>query len=318
MQAVFLDWDSLNGDELDRGSLETLPVEWQYFANIKRADLEQCIDEYDILISNKVKIDQPLFSRAQRLKFIGIAATGTNNVDLKAATDKQVIVTNVRAYATDSVAQHVFMLILNLMRRFSDYQCSLANGEWQSSEHFFFFFHPVESLDGKTLGIIGYGELGKAVAQIGQCFGMKILIAESIRDQGQKTGRVPLSVLYARADVISLHCPLTADTLDLINRDVFMQMKNTAFLINTARGGIVNEQDLYTALQSGQLAGAALDVLYQEPPESTHLLLTASISNLIITPHIAWASQQARQRLVDKVAENIHSWLKGKTINQVN
>ncbi len=318
MRGAFLDWDSLNGDELDRDSLHALPVDWQYFANIGRSELEDGIDDYDILISNKVNLDTALLSKAKRLKLICIAATGTNNVDLTSATDNQVIVTNVRAYATESVVQHVFMLILNLMRHFPDYQQSLANGAWQNSEHFCLLNHPVQSLTGKTLGIIGYGELGQAVARMGQCFGMKILVAESMDNKSQQTGRVCLTELYAQADVISLHCPLTPETENLINRDVFTNMQNTAFLINTARGGIVNEQDLLTALQSGQIAGAALDVLQQEPPKADDFLLKASLPNLIITPHIAWASLQARQSLLDKVAQNIQAWISGNVINQVN
>ncbi len=318
MHAAFLDWDSLNGDELDRSQLDVLPLDWQYFSNINTTELEQTINDFDIVVSNKIILDQRLLALSHRLKYIAIAATGTNNVDLKTAADKKIVVSNVRGYATDSVVQHVFMLILNLMRRFTHYQNSLANNEWQNSEYFCLLTHPVESLSGKTLGIIGYGELGQAVAKIGECFGMNILIAQSLTDQNQSRERVPLAQVYAQADVISLHCPLTPDSYDLINRDVFAQMKDSAFLINTARGGMVNEQDLFLALQSGQIAGAALDVLSQEPPESTSMLIKKSLPNLIITPHIAWASRQARQCLLDKVAENIRSWLAGKTINQVN
>ena len=318
MRAAFLDWDSLNGNELDKSRLDALPVEWQYFANIERGQLEQCIDDYDILVSNKTNIDKPLLSRTQRLKLICVAATGTNNVDLQSSADKQIMVTNVRGYATESVVQHVFMLMLNLMRRFSEYQHSLAKGDWQRSEHFCLLNHRVESLSGKTLGIIGYGELGRAVAKMGQCFGMKILIAESLNKNKQQNDRLPLAEIYTQADVISLHCPLTAETENLINHEVFSKMKNTAFLINTARGGIVNEQDIFDALNSHTIAGAALDVLNQEPPDSNQKLINATLPNLIVTPHIAWASHQSRQNLLDKVAENIQAWLAGNVMNQVN
>ncbi|MGD8925367.1 MAG: NAD(P)-dependent oxidoreductase [Thioalkalispiraceae bacterium] len=321
MKAAFLDWDSLNGNELDASHLEQLPVEWQYYARISPQELEELIKDIEVIVSNKVVLDAGLISRAQRLKLICVAATGTNNIDLESAADKSIPVCNVRGYATESVIQHVFMLILNLSRRFLSYQQALQEGQWQRSEHFCFFSHPIESLTGKILGIIGYGELGQAVANMAKQFGMKVLIARSLRDHSQTTsepGRVELEEIFTQSDVVSLHCPLTERTRNLVTRNEFALMKSSAFLINTARGGIVNEDHLLGAIRDKQIAGAATDVLTQEPPVNGHPLLDAKLPNLIVTPHIAWGTKQARQKLLEGIAENIQAWLQGQVRNQVN
>lgn len=321
MQAAFLDWSSLNGDELDSSCLDALPLNWRYFPNIQRAQLEDCIDQFDIVISNKIILDAALLSAAKNLKLICVAATGTNNVDIQAAAERQIVVTNVRAYATESVVQHVFMLMLNLVRRFVPYQNDLANGRWQQSDYFCLLTHPIESLSGKTLGIIGFGELGQAVAKMAQCFGMKVMVAHSLLNESassQAEARYAFDEILAQSDIISLHCPLSEQSKNLFNAETFGKMKNSALLINTARGGIVNERDLLTALDNNWIAGAAMDVLEREPPPDSNLLLSNPRQNLIITPHIAWATRQARQSLVEKLAQNIAAWLDRKVLNKVN
>ena len=321
MKAAFLDWASLNGDELDVSCLDSLPVQWQYFSKVSPSELAELIKHVDIVVSNKVVLDAPLLDQAQQLKLICVAATGTNNIDLKSATQHNIPVCNVRGYASESVVQHVFMLMLNLSRRFGLYQKAVQDGEWQASEHFCFFSYPIESLTGKTLGIIGYGELGQAVANMAKQFGMNILVAESVTGKTQKrtdVNRVTLTTLLKNADFISLHCPLTEQTQDLIGDAELALMKETAMLINTARGGIVNEPALLNALQTNQIAGAATDVLTEEPPVNANPLLDSPMLNLIITPHIAWGTRQARQQLIEKITENISAWLDGTVINQVN
>jgi glycerate dehydrogenase len=317
MKAAFLDWSSLNGEELDRTCLDHLPVDWRYFPNISRPDLERLVHDHDLLITNKVVIDEDLLSMASGVRLICVAATGTNNVDLKAASRKQIPVCNVRGYASESVMQHVFMLMLNLSRRFIPYQQSLRDGEWQRSDYFCLLSHPIESLAGKTIGIVGYGELGRTVAEMARQFDMRVLIAKSLAGH-DNAGRVELEDLLQQSDYVSLHCPLTEQTSNLIGEKELRLMKQDAFLINTARGGIVDEAALLNALEDRQIAGAAMDVLSEEPPASGHPLLEAKMSNLIITPHIAWGARQSRQKLLDKLAFNIQSWLDGKLINQVN
>jgi len=325
MKAAFLDWDSLNGEELDVSCLDSLPVQWQYFAKISSAELVDLIKDVDIIVSNKVVLNDELLDLASQLKLICVAATGTNNVDLKSAAKNNIPVCNVRGYASESVVQHVFMLLLNLSRRLGLYQQAVRDGEWLTSEHFCFFNYPIESLTDKTLGIIGYGELGQAVARMASQFGMKILIAESvveIPNRSNDIDRVSLETLLSEADFVNLHCPLTEQTHDLIGEKELALMKPSAMLVNTARGGIVNELALYNALLSGQIAGAATDVLVEEPPLKDNPLLAIHqdnhLLNLIITPHIAWGTRQARQQLIEKVAANISSWLNGAVINQVN
>ena len=244
-----------------------------------------------------------------------ISATGTNNVDLAQAKAQGITVCNCQGYGTSAVAQHTLMLMLTLATSVIQYDHAVKQGEWNKSPIFCLLDFPIVELAGKTLGILGYGELGQAVAKLAEAFGMKIIVGAL---PNRSTGnRVALSELLPQVDFLSLHCPLTEETRDLIDNKAIEKMKPSAFLINCARGGIVNEHDLATALRTGKIAGAATDVLSVEPPKEGNVLLANNIPNLIITPHSAWGSVDARQRIVQQLTENASAFQQGKPIRQV-
>jgi glycerate dehydrogenase len=316
LRGIFLDIDTLGREDLDLQLLTSSLPEWVLLDNTPAGEVAAAIREADVVASNKVVLDAAVLRSAERLKLICIAATGTNNVDLKTAARLGITVCNVRAYATTSVVEHVFMLLLMLSRHITEYRQAVVRGDWQQANGFCLLDYPIRELAGQTLGIIGYGELGKAVARMGKAFGMKILIA---RRPGTPAtpGRIPLHELLRTADVISLHCPLTPETRGLIDAEAFRLMRRSAILINTARGGIVDEAALARALQTGQIAGAAVDVLSEEPPGHGNPLLELSLPNLLVTPHIAWAGRSARQALVNEIAANVRAFLDGRPRNQV-
>lgn len=316
-RAAFLDWDSVDADDLDASCLTNLPITWQFFPKVTPTELHNLLDDTTILVSNKIVLSALHIEQASALKLICVAATGTNNVNLEAAAKRGIPVCNVTGYATDSVVQHVFMLLLNLVRQNSAYQRAREKGRWQQSEHFCFLDYSIESLSGKTLGIVGYGELGQAVASMAKNFGMKVLVAQGVHGQAV-VSRVAFDELLKQVDVLSLHCPLTEQTHNLIGEHELRLMKPTAILLNTARGGLIDEAALLHALETKQIAAAGLDVLAQEPPDPSHPLLQQPRDNLMITPHIAWAARQSRQKLITGVADNIRNWLKGKPTNRVN
>ncbi len=317
MLGVFLDRDSLDRGDLDFSSLDNVIDDWQFYGQTRAADLGPRIARSEIIISNKVIIDEHAIQSAPQLKLICVAATGTNNVDISAAQRHKVSVCNVRGYATPSVCQHVFAMMLSLSIHLGKYRRAVMQGAWQQSQHFCLLDYPIEEISGKTLGIIGYGELGQAVAKIAEAFGMQVLVSDH-RGSEPRPGRVSFEQVLTKSDVISLHCPLTKETQGLIGAAEIAQMKQGALLINTARGGIVDEQDLADALRDGYLGGAGFDVLSQEPPLASNPLLAADIPNLIITPHIAWASRASRQRLLDQISANISAFLAGTPRNIVN
>lgn len=317
LRAVFLDWGSLDRNDLQRDACHTLPIEWTFHVQTGTAQLAARLADAEIVISNKVVLDAAALAGASRLKLICVAATGTNNIDLTAARRLAIDVTNVRGYATPSVVQHVFLLILSLLRSSVAYQQAVAGGRWRRSEHFCLLDFPIEELGGKTLGIVGYGELGQAVAQTARHFGMQVLLAQRPGGAAQ-VGRLPLHELLPRVDILSLHCPLNEVTRNLIGPVELALLKSSAILINAARGGIVDEAALLTALLEQRLGGAGIDVLHSEPPRAGNPLLEAKLPNLIVTPHIAWATRQARQRLLDGVLANIRAHLAHAPINLVN
>lgn len=317
MHGVFLDKLSLDRNDLDFTALEQVLPNWRFYDHTAAGEVSTRIKEAQVVICNKVILDAEILASASNLKLVCIAATGTNNVDLAAATRLGITVCNVRGYGTPSVVQHVFMLMLMLLRNYPRYQQAVAAGDWQRSDQFCLLDYTLEELTGKTLGIVGYGELGKAVAAMASAFGMQVLIAQRAGTTESGADRLPLHELLPRVDVLSLHCPLTDETRDLIAQAEFRLLPKHAIVINTARGGIVNEAALLQALQQGEIAGAATDVLVVEPPANDSLLLQQQLANLIITPHIAWASRQARQRLLDQVAENIRLFNLGQPQNRV-
>jgi len=300
---------------MDMRPLERESLRWEHYDATPAAAALERIVAADIVITNKVILDETTLAAARQLKLICIAATGTNNVDLEAAKRLGITVCNVRGYTTPSVVEHVFTLLLALMRHLPEYHRAVQSGRWQNSVHFSFLDFPIHELSGKIMGIVGYGELGQAVARVAEAFGMRVLIAERA-GSAPRTGRVALTELLQHADVLSLHCPLTDETRGLIGARELQLMKRGAVLINTARGGIVDELALLEVLRSRHLGGAGVDVLSHEPPVDNPLL-SADIPNLIVTPHIAWASREARQRLVNELAANIHGYLQGAPRNVV-
>ncbi len=317
MLGVFLDVATVDRGDLDLAALEGVLPQWRAYAATAPAATAERIGAAAVVISNKVVLDAPALHAAPDLRLVCVAATGTNNVDLDAARARGIAVCNVRAYATSAVVQHVFALILALATRLPQYQQAIRAGRWAHSEHFCLFDFPIREIAGKTLGIVGYGELGRAVARVAEAFGMHVLIAQRPGDARPVAGRLPLTELLPQVDVLSLHCPLTAHTRGLIGEKELAAMKPDAVLINTARGGIVDETALAAALRAGRLGGAGIDVLSEEPPRRGNPLLAPDIPNLIVTSHIAWASREARQRLVDEIVENIRAFLAGSPRNRV-
>jgi glycerate dehydrogenase len=315
MRGVFLDVGSLTNSDIDMTPLERESIHWTYYDFTPPTAVAGRIASAEIVITNKVVLEAAALAAAKQLKLVCIAATGTNNIDLDAARRLAITVCNARAYATQSVVEHVFGMMLALMRHFPDYQRAVAGGRWQKSVHFSFIDFPICELNGKTLGIIGFGELGRAVAKVAEAFGMRVIIAEHL-GVVPRPGRVSLAALLSQVDVLSLHVPLTRETRGLIAARELQAMKRSALLINTARGGIVDEAALAAALRGGHLGGAGIDVLAQEPPDDNPLL-AADIPNLIVTPHIAWASRESRQRLLNELADNIHDYLAGRPRNVV-
>jgi len=318
-RAVFLDKASLYPDDLDFLALEEV-ASWQWFDNANPEDIQHSLEEAEILVANKILIDRKVIENSKQLKLICVAATGINNVDFIAAKQRDIQVCNVRAYATSSVVQHVFSFILALNRKLIPYKKSVIKGEWTHSDFFCYFDEPISELGGKTLGIIGYGELGRAVAKVAKCFGMNVLIARS-HNAGHESDlperRTDLNVLLSQADVVTLHCPLTENNRHMLGAKEFAAMRSDAILINTARGGLIDEMALLHALEKNQIGAAALDVLEEEPPSVNNTLISYRADNLIITPHIAWASRESRQRLVNEIAKNIQAFKQGQPRNVV-
>ena len=316
MKGVLLDRDSLDAGDLDLSALERCFSHWQSYPATRPEQLAERIAGAEVVISNKVHLDGTVLRQARQLRLVCVAATGTNNVDLEAAHERGIRVCNVLAYATPSVVEHVFTQLLALVRHSREYEARMRQRDWQRAAHFCLLEPPLHELAGKTLGIVGYGELGKGVARVAQAFGMKILLAQRPGGAPQ-TGRMPLMELLPQVDVLSLHCPLTEQTRNLIGAAQLAVMKPGAILINTARGGMVDEPALLRALAKGRLGGAAIDVLGEEPPRDGNPLLEAGLPNLIVTPHIAWASVEARQRLVAELTANVCAFQRGEPRNRV-
>lgn len=286
--------------------------EVKFYERTSDAEISERIADADIVLTNKCYISKKVIDSCPNLKYISVLATGYNVVDYVYARNKGIPVSNVPNYSSDSVAQHTFALLLELCALTGKHDLSVKNGEWGARLDFCYWLSSITELSGKVFGIIGYGNIGKSVKKIAEAFGMKVLI----NTRTPFDGSVSLEEVLAKSDVVSLHCPLTEDNIKLINEDTLSLMKPTAFLINTARGGLIDEKALSDALKNNRLAGAGLDVLSEEPPKNNNPLI--NIPNCIITPHIAWASIDARMRLYKETLRNIKCFLEGKPRNVIN
>jgi glycerate dehydrogenase len=316
MRIVVLDGYTANPGDLDWSAIESL-AQLTVYDRTDDADIVARTQGAEILLTNKTTLSRAVIESLPQLKFIGVLATGVNVVDLEAAKARGIPVCNVPEYSTPNVAQAVFALVLELTNHTGHHDRTVHEGRWSRCADFCYWDGELVELAGLTLGLVGYGRIGAAVARVGQAFDMQILAHRrsgfgSIEGGGTYTD---LDTLFRESDVVSLHCPLTPETKEMVNAPRLRQMKPTAFLINTARGGLVNEADLAAALNAGTIAGAGLDVLSVEPPAATNPLLTAK--NCIITPHIAWATRNARRRLLDVTAANVRAFLAGTPQNCV-
>ncbi|MCP5091988.1 MAG: D-2-hydroxyacid dehydrogenase [Gammaproteobacteria bacterium] len=316
MKAVFLDWATM-GPDLDVGRLRLLLPKLEVFDVTSDDEVAARIEDAEFVLANKTRLTDELLMRCPELRFIGLTATGTDNVDLEAAARHGVAVCNIRAYCTQSVAEHVFGCVLSLAHNLGAFAHDVRSGAWQVSDNFCLLSHPVRELSAMTLGIVGYGELGRRVAALGAAFGMDVIVSVRPGSSEARDDRVSFDELLARSDVISLHCALNDATRGLFGRDEFLKMKNDAILINTARGGLIESAALVEALQSEQIAAAAVDVLPIEPPVKGDPLLGYQGHNLIVTPHVAWASNEARQAAIDELAANIEAFLEGGERNRI-
>ena len=318
MKGVILDRNSFDKGDLQTDCLELNNISWSSYPSTLAEQTVSRIHQANIVITNKVLLDKNAIENSPDLKLVLVAATGTDNVDLTACREKGIDVCNVRNYSTPAVAQHTIGLMLNLMTNQHRYFEEVKTGNWSEHDVFCMINHPIMELQDKNLGVIGYGTLGKKVAEIATAFGMNILICQRPGNTDIDSDRVAFRDVLAQSDIITLHCPLTDDTHRLFSHNEFRQMKNSAYLINTARGAIIDSGALIQALKTNEISGAAIDVLDKEPPPANHDLLQNSMPNLIVTPHNAWASQESRQRLVNLLVENLEHWLDGKPLNLVN
>ena len=308
---------------LDRDTLVNRPFEFDFphtlssYGTTEAHETLARIRGADIVITNKVVISAEAFAENPQLKLVAVTATGVNNVDVEAAKQNGTAVCNIRAYGNESVAEHAFMMMITLMRNLPAYQRDVAAGLWENSPFFCHLGAPMRDLNGKTLAIFGRGNIGKTLATYAQAFKMNVVFAEHKNAQSIRDGYVSFDEAIRSADVVSLNCPLTPQTANMIGEAELQQMKPGAILINCGRGGLVDEAALVAALKYGQIGGAGFDVLTQEPPRDGNPLLKARLPNLIVTPHIAWASQEAANRLFDILLDNINRFVAGNPQNLV-
>ncbi len=311
MKIVILDGYTENPGDLSWEGLEKLG-ELMVYEHTQPQDILSRIDDAEVVLTNKTPISAQTIDAKPNLKYIGLLATGFNVVDIDAAKRRGIVVANIPTYGTTAVAQYVFALLLEICHHVGHHNQAVQEGRWTACRDFCFWDYPLIELAGKTMGIIGYGRIGRATAQIARAFGMKVVAYDAFAT-GEEL--VSLDELLSQSDVISLHCPLTRENTGLINRDTLAKMKDGAIIINTARGPLINEPDLREALLSGKVLGAALDVVAVEPIQSDNVLL--GLDNCLITPHIAWAPKESRQRLMDVAVENVAAFLAGQPINNV-
>lgn len=310
---VFLDRESL----IANVRRPAFSHSWTEYAATAAGDAASRLAGATIAITNKVPLRADTLAQLPELKMIAVAATGTDIIDLAACRERGIVVSNIRNYAYATLPEHVFAMILALRRNLLAYRADVQAGKWQKSDKFCLFDHPITDLAGSKLGLLGYGALGQAVARLGRAFGMEILVHKRTPVQQDGVRNVSWDELLETSDVLSLHAPLNDQTRNIIGAAELARMKRSALLINTARGGLVDEAALATALTTGVIAGAGFDVLVKEPPPEDNLLLNLHLPNFILTPHIAWASTQAMQTLADQLIDNIEAFATGKSANVV-
>lgn len=315
MRIVVLDGHTLSPGDLDLSPLHHLG-EVTVHPRTPPDKIVEHAQGYPLVLTNKVPLSRATLEALPDLKYIGVLATGFNMIDVAAARERGIVVSNVPAYSTDSVAQLTFGLILTLTHRLDDHVPSVRGGQWAAGPDFSFWNHPLIELSGETIGLIGYGNIGRKVGQVAQAFGMRVLTEDRGKPVAEGVNAVPRAQLLAESRFLSLHCPLTADNQRMVDAEFLGRMRRDAFLINTARGGLIDEPALAQALTDGIIAGAGLDVMTQEPPKADNPLLHAP--NCVITAHIAWATQAARKRLLDVTVKNLRAFEAGSPQNVVN
>jgi glycerate dehydrogenase len=316
MKAVFLDYSTV-GPGLDTSPLTALLPSLEIFGRTQDDQVLDRISGAEFVFANKIRISDALFDAAPKLRFIGLTATGTDNIDLDSARRHGVAVCNIRGYCSPSVTEHVFGVLLMLAHNLHTYTTAVRDGAWQKSENFCMLTYPVRELSSMTMGIVGFGELGRSVARKAREFNMEVIVSARPGPGSVPDGRVTFDDLLKRSDVVSLHCPLTTATQGLIGVEALGRMKSSAILINTARGALIDSAALANALRDGDIAAAAVDVLPEEPPINGNPLLDYSGDNLLVTPHIAWSTDRARQDSIIELAANIEAFLKGEERNRV-
>ena len=327
MKITVLDGHGLNPGDVSWDGIKAFADEFTVYDRSPQELVANRISDSDFILLNKVRITREIIEKCQKLKYIGVLATGFNVVDLQACKEHEIVVTNIPSYSTNAVAQHVFSFILHFTNQVASHSVSVHNGGWISNPDFCYWLSPLTELNGKTLGIYGFGHIGQKVAEIAHSFGMKIIVHAHSAESFEKAKKnlpfdssdikmVSVEELFKESDFLSLHAPLTPETQSLVNSKTLSLMKKSAYLINTARGGMICEKELRQALDSGTIAGYATDVLLEEPMNETCPLYKAP--NCVITPHLAWAPKETRLRLLDIEIENIKAFLAGKPINVVN
>lgn len=315
---MFLDFATVASDDLEVSRLSDVLPDIAYFDHTPATDVVARIADAEFVFVNKVRITEEILRAAPKVRFIGLIATGIDNIDVKAARNLGVAVCNIRGYCTQSIVEHVFAMLLYFSHSVGLYRASVRRGEWRKADNFCMLQHPVRELSDLTIGIVGHGTLGSAVANMARHFNMRVLIARrpganaAIEDE-----RTDFSELLQTSDVVSLHCPLTSDNRNLISGNEFELMKPTSILINTARGGLVDSTALVAALTNGRIAAAAIDVLREEPPVHGDPLLDYDGDNLVVTPHIAWATVRARQNAINELAANVVAFINGEKRNRL-
>lgn len=316
--AVFLDYDTIGPGDVDPGPLARILPALVVHGDTRPGELAGRLHEAVFVFTNKLRFGPAELDAAPQLRYIGLTATGTDNVDLEAARARGIAVSNIRDYCTASVAQHAIAMLLALTQQLPGYRRAVHEGRWSDSGQFCLFDHPIRELAGRVFGVVGWGVLGRATAHIAGALGMQVEIAARRGVEPVPAGRTAFDALLGKADVLSLHCPLTPETRCLIGERELALMKRDAVLLNTARGGLVDTAALARAIDEGRIGGAGIDVLEKEPPPEDHPLVTRVHDRLIVTPHVAWAAREARQRAIDETAANVAAFLAGERRNRVD